>query len=73
MNGNVVNCKEKYCILEIITEQIFLRVARKYCQLNHKIMWVSKIIMEIVETILLHSVHASYFLCDVTSLNYVRS
>jgi hypothetical protein len=70
VNGNVVNCKEKYCILEIITEQIFLRVARKYCQLNHKIMWVSKIIMEIVETILLHSVH---IYCMMHHIFYVMS
>ena len=78
MNGNVANCREKYRIIEIITEQIFLHVARKYCQLAPKIMWVSKIIMEVVKIILVHSVHTyrmmhHIFLCDVIPLNYVCS
>ena len=70
MNGNVANCREKYRIIEIITEQIFLRVARKYCQLAPKIMWVSKIIMEVVETILAHFYH---IYCMMNNILYVMS
>ena len=70
MNGNVANCREKYHIIEIITEPIFLRVARKYCQLAPKNYVGFITIMEVVETILVHSVH---IYCMMHHIFYVMS
>ena len=49
--------KSSILAIEIVTEQIFLRITRNYCQLTPKIMWVSKIIMEVIETNLVRSYH----------------